>query len=180
MNGHDDIRFERLYRAYYDRIVRFIVATFSFSLEEARDLSQETFKRVYQHMDTYAPDSDEAYLKTVARNVVLNEIRRRNTLRHGEHTTSIDEAVAVPDKQSAGPEKALSRRETVARIREAIQSLPPRPRACMLLFLQGLSYKDMAARLCVTVDAVKACLYEARKRLRVLLADDLNGLEWPE
>lgn len=179
MSSSGDRRFEQLYRAHYRKIVRFFLANFRFTDAEARELAQDVFKRVYEHMETYAADSDEAYLREVARNVALNEIRARQTAKRAGIAVSIDEAQEVAARRGSRPDDVLGRREVIERLRDGILNLPPRPRTCMMLWLEGLTYNQMAERLDVTLDAVKACLFEARKRLRAMLPDELKD-ELPE
>jgi RNA polymerase sigma-70 factor (ECF subfamily) len=177
--GQDiDAQFEDLYRRYYRAVVSYFVRL-GFSRDDARDLAQDTFVRVYRNMSTYRGDAEWTYLETTARRVALNERRRRGTRSRAGVEVPVD-GVQPPD--SAPPvDVVLSEEEEqtlrVRRLAAAIEKLPEGIRDCLLLRLKGLTYRAIAEVLGISVDAVKSRLHEAKALLRAHLAEEPTGLE---
>ena len=183
----EDARFQELYQKYYRSVVAFFVRR-GFSREEARDLAQDTFVRVYRGMGTYRGDGDWSFVQTTARRIAINEIRSRTTQSRSAKLTPLDEPLAqtvTKDPWTGAPphstETELVEQEEDARRRErlkqAIANLPDRLRGCLLLRLQGLSYHEITVTLRLSMDTVKTRLNEARNRLRVQLGEEPEGLD---
>jgi RNA polymerase sigma-70 factor, ECF subfamily len=153
-----------------------------FDPEEIRDLTQDVFQRVFQSIDTFRGESTfEWWLKTVAESVWKNELRRRGAEKRDGIEQSLDES-PVPDNDSR-PKLELAapgndvledviHREQLAKIRAALQDLPPQMRQCCLLrYEQNLKYQEIATVMNISVETVKAHLFQAKKRLTHLLGD---------
>lgn len=166
--------FEELF-VYYNAVAGYFRRV-GFSADEARDLSQDTFVRVYEHMKQYRGDARWEYIKKVARTVASNELRRRSTHKRDGDEVSVDETHAFVDP-SDSPDTLLIRKERRARLYEAVNALPQRLRTCTLLYLAEFQYSEMQQILGCTLDAVKSCLYEARKRLKAMLAEDVLQID---
>jgi RNA polymerase sigma-70 factor (ECF subfamily) len=177
--GEDrEASFRRLVEAYYRSVHRFF-ARRGLGPEEARDLTQETFLRVYKGlMEVRSEASFSGWLFEIAANTWRKTIRRRRTRkREGEILLA-----ALPDpegllRRARAPEAdqpfdralAAERRERLAR---AIAELPPRMRACLALrIVQGRSYEEIAAAMGLSVETIKAHLYQARRRLAAELRE---------
>lgn len=187
--GDDDSRFQELYRRYYRSVVAFFTRQ-GFSLEEARDLAQDTFVRVYRGMETYRGEGAWSFIQTTARRIALNEIRSRMTQRRSAKLTPLEEPLTqtiskdpwtgapphTPETELVEQEEDVRRRE---RLQQAIVNLPERLRGCLLLRLQGLSYREITVALRLSMDTVKTRLNEARNRLREQLGEEPDGLVWP-
>lgn len=171
----DDGWFERLYKKYYPGVVADFVRK-GFTPEEARDLAQDVFVRVYKHMDTYRGDASErTWLFRIVHNVWANEIRSRGADMRKGHTISLDggpaqnseagalEGLASPD---LSPEARLEASELRQRLLAAIEGLPSRQRAVLLLQNRGYSYKEIAAILGITVETVKSLRHDALQTLK--------------
>jgi RNA polymerase sigma-70 factor, ECF subfamily len=174
--GDRDERFKSLYQAYYWRVVRFYVRAFRFSQEDAEELAQEAFLRFYEAMDEYRGDAKWAFFETIARNLALNKIRWRRTQKRNAKTVDIDapefnsnQLPAVETADYAQREEAALRKK---KLYDAIAELAPGQREAVLLWLQGLTYEEIAKVLRITVDAVKSRLRDAKKALRTRLGDD--------
>jgi RNA polymerase sigma factor (sigma-70 family) len=167
-------RFQFFYRKYYWRVVRFFVGSFHLSQEDAEELAQDAFLKFLEAMDDYRGDAEWAYFETIARNVVYNRIRWQKTAKRGAQTVAIDDRNAVPEP-AAPAEPDYAQREEQAlrgkRLRDAIAGLPPGGRQCIQLWLDDLSYEEIAKFLGITVDAVKSRLRDAKKILRARLGD---------
>ena len=178
---HEDRKtwFRRLYQRYHRPIVAYFVRN-GFPLEEARQLAHDAFLRVYQGMESYEGHGDFGYLKTTARRIALNAVRALHTEKRRVEIVSFED-LPVPESppvasshgmgepQPSREQSLIEEEETARRrqwLREAITGLPDGLRQCVLLQVQGVSYRDIADSLGISEDAVKARLYEARKKLR--------------
>ncbi len=185
-------RDERRFRQLYDRYYRAVHAYFrrrGCLPEDAQDLAQMTFLRVFRGMKDYREEAGWTYIARIAQNVWLNELRYRGAQRRGAETASLDdltqlpptsrldqpggETPRTPEAEALARERAELEDSRVRLLRSAIAALPPRMRRCLLMRLDGgLKYREIALAMRVSMDTVKALLYQARERLR----DQLGGL----
>jgi RNA polymerase sigma-70 factor, ECF subfamily len=174
MAGDREAQFETLFR-YYPAVVALLLKLGS-DLEDARDLAQQVFLRVYQHMDAYRGEAKLAYLEQVTRRLAYNANRDRHAAKREGIRVATDEIVELEDDRTQAPDAALASKENVRRLRQAIDQLGPDDQTAVRLQLAGFSYDEIAGKLGITVSALKSRLNVARKRLRVLLDEDLEGL----
>ena len=173
---NDDVAaFGVLTRRWRAALRRYFAATLA-DRSRADDHAQETFLRLWLQRKRYQPTGRfEAYLLTIARHYGLNQqvkFRRRPREvaagggdEHGGLFT-----VEAPAHTSQ-PERILLERYERARIRAAIDALPPRCRAVFTLSHDdGLRYREIACRLGVPVGTVKSRMADAVRRLRAALA----------
>ena len=144
--------------------------------EDANDLAQESFVRVFQHRATFRPDARfSPWLYTIAGNLARNHHRWR--ARHpnvsldappggGEQTLG-----EMLPSSAASPGDNATRTERVQAVRAAVEKLPPDMREAIILCeWEELSLNDAAQALNTTAKAVESRLYRARKLLRESLA----------
>jgi RNA polymerase sigma-70 factor (ECF subfamily) len=157
------------------------VATFCYTFcrdrEQAEDLAQEIFMRVFRNAASYRPVAKfTTWLYKVAANLCINEAKKAKIRR----TISLDGPVgADPDASrivekmavgDPGPLTAAERHEASKLIDAAIEALPEDQRSTLVLVeRQNLPYKDIAEILGVTVSAVKMRVKRARENLREAL-----------
>ncbi len=147
---------EQAYRLHYSSVVRFLIG---FGAGDAEDLAQETFVRFERSGNDVPADRARFWLIRVARNLALNELRRR---RVRERAAALEVVV-----RQADPEVSLERRGELERCLTMLQSLPDDQRAAIILRdVEELSYAEIAATLDVDVSKVKSDLFRARHRLR--------------
>jgi RNA polymerase sigma-70 factor (ECF subfamily) len=171
--GNGDDKFERL-MPYYRRVFTYMRAR-GFSPEDARDLTQDVFLRVYQHMDDYREDARWAYLQSTARHVAFNAIRDKHAgKREGIHVSE-ETLGTMPDDRVEAADNRLIRGELLDRLYGAVERLDSRQRPCVRLYLEGMSYDEISASLAIGVPTVKSRLNQARKQLREMLKEDLEG-----
>ena len=172
MNGRDG-RFEAIYRQYFGRVYRFF-RSYGVADDEAQDLSQDTFKRIYESFDRYR-EGGWSYIETVARNVLYNRVRASKTAkRHGEIVEIDDPNVAfdppAPNEPDLAERQESERREAL--LARAMGELSDGQREAMRLSMLGFSYKEIAKVLRITDDAVKSRLRDAKKQLRARLGEN--------
>lgn len=178
-----DELFEVLYQKYRSAVVAHFLR-FGFDRERALDLSQETFLRVYRNMDTWRQEGHWSYLKTTASRIALNELRNAAAVKRSAPLTALGDLPSEPQSKDPNPAEALEvadaerlRHET---LRLALAELPSRLRAPLLLRLRGASYKEIAAQLHLTLDAVKSRLHETKNLLRKTVQNAPEKLNEPE
>jgi RNA polymerase sigma-70 factor (ECF subfamily) len=175
----DERSFELLLQRYRTPLVNFLYRMVR-AREEAEDLAQEVFLRVYRARKDYVPSAKfTTWLFRIATNLALNSVRDN---RHQRMEVSLDAPVTVDAED--GDEKPLDIAEKNPNIeqylveearkkmiRHAIDKLPEKQRAAVLLHkYQELDYGDIAKILECSESALKSLLFRAYETLRVELA----------
>jgi len=142
--------------------------------EDANDLAQETFVRMYRHRDRYDGGKFTTWLYTIASNLAKNEYRRRgrhpNVSLEGETNDGGTLADTLPATSSSPGEQAETAERSAA-VRRAVNGLPEDLReAIMLCEWEEMSVADAAIVLNSTKKAVESRLYRARQKLREQLS----------
>jgi RNA polymerase sigma-70 factor (ECF subfamily) len=140
--------------------------------DDANDLAQETFVRVFQARMKFKPtERFSAWLFTIAANLARNQIRWRTrhpnvSLDAGSNTTAQPLGQTLPARETAPNEQALFAERTQA-VRAAVNRLPEDLReAIVLCEWQEQTVAEAAAVLQTTPKAVESRLYRARQTLR--------------
>jgi RNA polymerase sigma-70 factor (ECF subfamily) len=143
--------------------------------QEALDLSQEVFLRVFRTLPTFRGQSS---LRTWIYRITVNQAKNRQRWwrrrRRGQQV-SLDEHVRdhgeLPaEPVSSSPDRLLRQKELGDRLRDALESLPfDQKTAIVLREVDGLSYEEIAFSLGVAVGTVKSRLARARESLRAQL-----------
>ena len=144
---------------------------------EALDLSQEVFLRVFRTIHTFRGQSS---LRTWIYRIVINQARNRQRWwrrRHRSQQISLDQHIRdhgdVPERTDGGsPDRMLGRKQLAERIRAALDRLPfDQKTAIVLREIDGLSYEEIGFSLGIAVGTVKSRLARAREGLRAQLRD---------
>lgn len=142
--------------------------------DEALDLSQEVFLRVFRTIGRFRGQST---LKTWIYRIAVNQARNRHRFwrrRHRADQVSLDAHMAAHgDFRSgaqSGPDQVFAQKELAARLKQALDHLPFDQRTAIVLReVDGLSYEEIAYSLGVAVGTVKSRLTRARQTLRLEL-----------
>jgi RNA polymerase sigma-70 factor (ECF subfamily) len=127
------------------------------------DLRQDVYVQVFDAAHTKIPDNAKAFVFQTARNLLINRLKR-------EHIVPI-EAVADVEALNAtietpGPERNTIARDELRRLQAALDRLPPRCREAVVLGrIEGLSGREIAARMGITEQAVSAHLINGVRAL---------------
>jgi RNA polymerase sigma-70 factor, ECF subfamily len=178
MPGDHDAAFESLFK-YYPAVVS-LLRKMDFDHEDARDLAQQVFLRVYEHMDAYRGEAKWHYLEQVTRRLAYNDRRDRHAAKREGIRVATEEIVELPDERTPAADAALESEETSLRVWRAVNQLTPSDQTAIRLQMAGLSQDAIARELGITVSALKSRLNVARKRLRVLLGEEPEGLDGRE
>ena len=125
------------------------------SREGADDLAQEAFLRAFAAEANRAIESPKAFLFKVARNLALNELARQSTAAI-EPLGDSEGLEVLEDSSQAAVDDAVDGRERIRMLARAIAALPPQcAKVFILRKMQGLSQKEIAARLNISVRTVE-------------------------
>lgn len=161
----DGAAWDTLVRAYWRRVFN-IAYKFVARFDEAEDLTQEIFVKLFRALPTYdRRASFETWLTRVSRNLCIDHYRRRRR-EEERFTVEIDPDAIELEELVSGPDATLEQREEVAIVRRALAKLPPTYReAVALRDIHELSYEQIAERLQLAEGTVKSRINRGRKEL---------------
>lgn len=171
--GGDRAAFGEIVRRYQKQIYS-LAYRLTNDAEDAQDLAQEAFIKLYKVLDKY--DREKPFfpwMYKVAANVCYSKLRKRPR----EQEVSLDKVIEfsplIP-QQDTYPEDYCETRETQRLVQQAIAELPEKYRMPLVLrYLEDLSYKQIAEVLDLPVTTIETRLYRAKallqKRLAVVL-----------
>jgi RNA polymerase sigma-70 factor (ECF subfamily) len=164
---HDKEAFEKLFHEYYNGLCHFAVRFIS-DRDEAEEIVQDTFVRLWQQREQlHIKHSIKSYLFQSVRNNCLNRLKHQAVVREYEAFRQIHH-------HSHENEDVLVTRELEDRIGESINLLPPeRKRIFQMSRDEGLSYREIAAELGLSVKTVENQIGRALRFLRTELIDFL-------
>jgi RNA polymerase sigma-70 factor (ECF subfamily) len=129
--------FNALYEAYSPAIYKFGFRILG-NHEEANDLAQETFFRLYQALgDGCKLTNPRSWIYTVAINICRDHLRRKKKIRQAPN-------LQYEVSKNSNREQDLELKQDVAALQRALERLPERDRVLVMLYLDDLSYNDMA------------------------------------
>ncbi len=177
----DDSSFELLLRKYRTPVVNFLYRMVR-DAAAAEDLAQEVFLRVYRARGQYLPTAKfTTWMFRIATNLAFNALRdgRYRQLEVSIDRSAVDRlgdgeseqpALEIADRQPS-IELELIRRDRAELIRRAVESLPEKQRAAVLLHkYQEMDYDEIARVLGCSESALKSLLFRAYEALRAELA----------
>jgi RNA polymerase sigma-70 factor, ECF subfamily len=164
-------------KAYRDLIERHQAQVYSLAMrmvrraEDAEDLTQETFVRMFRALSRYDPTRPfAAWLFTIATRLCIDHIRRRKvspiSLTQREPGSEEEYQIEVEDP-GLKPDEVATHAEEERRAATLIESLPPHYRIVVILrHVQDLSYEEIAEALHLPLGTVKARIHRARALLK--------------
>lgn len=178
--------FEQLVEKYKQPVINIIYRTLR-DLAEAEDLAQNVFVQVFKSADRYkATAKFSTWLFTIARNLTLNEIRRRS--RHPAESLDASQtehedqpARQFEDVKNYSPTDDLLRGELEQKLQMALDELPENQRTAILLCREEeLSYEDIAEVLGCSLSATKSLIHRGRETLKEKLKPYLRSGAWKD
>ena len=160
----DAAAFDELMRRYKRPLVNFIFHMLG-NAQDADEVAQDVFVRMYQNVDTYRPQTKfSTWLFAVARHAAIDRIRCRSRHRT-ESIESAPEIVAV-----SGTAEEVNAREIGDQIAAAVAKLPEDQRTAIVLSeYHGMTYAEIAGVMRCSEKSVESRLYRARLTLRAAL-----------
>jgi len=157
---------EQVVREHSARVYR-LAYRLSGNAQDAEDLTQDTFIRVFRSLASYQPGTFEGWLHRITTNLFLDMVRRRQRIRFD----------ALPDdtEKLAGsapsPEQVYTDTHLDPQIQAALAALQPEFRAAVVLCdIEGLTYEEIAATLGIKLGTVRSRIHRGRVQLREALA----------
>jgi RNA polymerase sigma-70 factor, ECF subfamily len=160
----DEAAFSTIVRAYHLPIFNYILRSVG-DREQAEDLTQDVFLRVWRALPNYAFRAKlTTWVFQVAKNVVLDDIRSRKN--------RVQPVELVPELAPAAPEPPTEQAETVRALWIAVEALSLELKTALVLRdVVGLSYNEIAAAVDVPLATVKWRIYSARNEVQLALAE---------
>ncbi len=177
--------FGEIVRRYGDSVLGYLTRMVG-NRERAEDLFQETFKRVHEKAHTFRGNQLKSWLFRIATRVTIDHARRRRRIKLvslnqnldcNNHKSEEPGAVAVAN-DSHNPSQEVMKNEQAEKVRQAIQSLPDKQRATVVLaYYQQLSYPEVAEVMGCTIGTVKTQMFRALRTLAKRLPNISEGLK---
>lgn len=169
----DEFAFVGIYNRYKGAVYAFCCKMLVDS-EQAQDVTQETFLRIYENRDRLLKSSSfKSWLFTIARNQCLNSLRRSK--RHTAFDVNLESSLPAMET----PYSKMEKNEQVCFVTQFIQSLKPEYREVLILReYQNLTYEEIAAVTRSSISAVKSRLFKARRKLGKVM-EPMWVLEYP-
>lgn len=167
----DQKAFGEIVNRYGDSVLGYLIKMTG-DKEHAEDLFQETFKRVHEKSHTFKGSEFKSWLFKIATNVTYDGFRKKHrTETKGLKVNYINEdgedliSTTAADN-SFNPSVATVKAEQVEQVRQAVESLPDKQKAALVLtYYQQLSYREVALALDCSIGTVKTQMYRALKTL---------------
>jgi RNA polymerase sigma-70 factor (ECF subfamily) len=174
----DQRAFEQLVRLYDQNVLRLAMNLLR-SPEDANDIYQEAFLRVYKNLHTFRFDcSFHTWLYRIVTNLCLDALRKRRVRREEDTVVEtsegfLDRMDTVEESRADGdPQRQLMSRQLRTRIRQVLDGLTPRERAVFeMRHYQGLRLRAIGDMLGTSEEAAKNCLFRATQKMRAALGD---------
>mgnify|MGYP001602346511 CR=1 FL=1 len=176
--GGDSGSFSALVELTQERAIH-TANSFLGNLEDARDAAQEAFVKAYEHLDSFKLESRfYTWFYRILMNQCKDFLRKKKLRRSFSFFFSSDEGdemdpmANMPD-DAKSPKEVMADKEFGVAVNEALEKLPFRQKSVFVLrYLEGFSLEEISESLGITVGAVKAHLWQAGQKMRMLLGGD--------
>lgn len=136
--------------------------------QDAEDLTQETFIRVFRSLDRFKPGSFKAWIHRITTNLFLDNARRANVIRM---EALPDDTDRVPSDEPA-PAALVDAQLLHPELQKALDNLTPEYRVAVVLRdIEGLTYEEISDVLNVKVGTVRSRIHRGRQQIREALND---------
>ena len=177
----DQHAWDLIVRQYWRKVFN-VAYKFVGKHDEAEDLAQDIFLKIFKSLDSFDRRANfQTWLISVSRNLCIDHYRsvrkERETIDRG-----VDAAELSPQSSDAGPIAALEQRDRVLLLRQALAALPETLRTAVLLRdIQELSYQEIADKLRLPEGTVKSRINRGRtelaRQIRKLRGDVFTGAQ---
>ena len=178
----DGAAWEEIVSTYSRRIYN-LAYRFTSRTDSAEDLTQEVFVRVYRSLEQYDPKQGDLqnWLMRLARNLIIDDYRRRQRTPHDTHAEDIDSHTYHLRAAGGSPQKEMERHELGEQVQAGIDKLPHDLRTCVILRdIEELSYQEIVDLLKIPEGTVKSRINRGRielakilRRMRVVAMSDV-------
>jgi len=173
INNNQEITFEEVYSDCSTKILN-LAYRFTSDGEQARDLTQDIFIKVFQNLKNFKGESSAfTWVYRIAVNHILNYLKKE---KRRKFIQLIDKNVKEAITEEAGSRTLITNNPSSSQILEdeersrivksIIDELPPKYRVPFILYkYEGMSYKEIAESLEISLSSVETRIYRARKQL---------------
>lgn len=163
----EETEFRLLVQRWEGQVKAFLIHMLG-SLEEAEDLTQDTFVQVFNKAGGYQPEGKfQSWLFRIAGNFARSRLRRRKVLSWVSFNPDLHDRAG----RSSDPAQELETADSAARLRGAVARLPERQKQALVLHrFQGMKYKEVAVAMNTTVPGVESLIQRAMAGLKIELA----------
>lgn len=184
----DDESFEQVFHQHYRLVLAFFTRR-GFTPQEAEDLTQEVFFRVYRSRDSFRRDARfTTWLFQICTNLFRNDLRDRSAQKRDAQEVPLDSVIQSGENGTAegtfaadgdDPLEQALWEEAKEKLRTALSALPPQMRRCVELRVnEDLKYREIAERMGISIETVKAHLFQARQILKGKLGDYFGDFDF--
>jgi RNA polymerase sigma-70 factor (ECF subfamily) len=157
---------EQVVREHSARVYR-LAYRLSGNAQDAEDLTQETFVRVFRSLADYQPGTFEGWLHRITTNLFLDMVRRRQRIRFD----ALPEDTERLPGSAPGPEQVYAANHLDPQVQAALAALSPEFRVPVVLCdIEGLTYEEIGATLGIKLGTVRSRIHRGRVQLREALA----------
>jgi RNA polymerase sigma factor (sigma-70 family) len=156
---------EEVVREHSPRVYR-LAYRLAGNQQDAEDLTQETFVRVFRSLADYTPGTFEGWLHRITTNLFLDMVRRRQRIRFDSLP---DDSERLPGRERS-PEQVYTDSHLDPDVQRALDALHPDFRVAVVLCdIEGLSYEEIATTLGIKLGTVRSRIHRGRLQLREAL-----------
>ena len=157
---------EQVVRDHSARVYR-LAYRLSGNPQDAEDLTQETFVRVFRSLADFSPGTFEGWLHRITTNLFLDMVRRRQRIRFD----ALPEDTERLPGAAPSPEQVYADTHLDPQVQAALDALSPEFRVAVVLCdIEGLTYEEIAATLGIKLGTVRSRIHRGRVQLRQALA----------
>jgi RNA polymerase sigma factor (sigma-70 family) len=157
---------EQVVREHSARVYR-LAYRLSGNQQDAEDLTQETFVRVFRSLADFSPGTFEGWLHRITTNLFLDMVRRRARIRFD----ALPEDTERLPGSAPSPEQVYADTHLDPQVQAALDALSPEFRVAVVLCdIEGLTYEEIAATLGIKLGTVRSRIHRGRVQLRETLA----------
>jgi RNA polymerase sigma factor (sigma-70 family) len=157
---------EQVVRDHSARVYR-LAYRLSGNQQDAEDLTQETFVRVFRSLADFSPGTFEGWLHRITTNLFLDMVRRRQRIRFD----ALPEDTERLPGAAPSPEQVYADTHLDPQVQAALDALSPEFRVAVVLCdIEGLTYEEIAATLGIKLGTVRSRIHRGRVQLREALA----------
>lgn len=151
--------------------------------EDARDVAQEAFVKVYRYLDHFKGDASfYTWLYRITVNICIDVMRKKGSAREDvefdeavAHDTAEANIGALGSRLGTNPQKSALRKELADKILSALEQVPPKHREILLLReIEGMSYEELSRTLEIPKGTVMSRLFHARLKVQKVLNEYLE------
>ena len=176
----DQAAFRELVKRYQQKAYGIALSMLR-NADDAMDVTQEAFIKVHRYLDNFKGSSSfYTWLYRITVNLCIDHIRKNKKAQTVEYEDAMDHDEAqggelLPSTMDMDPARNLDRRELRELIDRALERLSPTHRAVILMReVEGLSYREMAEVMEVSMGTIMSRLFHARRRMQTALQEDLE------